>query len=38
MDEVFSEDELGQMEDYLAWLKAAEQSFEFWDNKEAWWA
>jgi predicted DNA-binding antitoxin AbrB/MazE fold protein len=31
---VFSEDELLGMKDELAWLKAAERSFEFWDNKE----
>jgi predicted DNA-binding antitoxin AbrB/MazE fold protein len=31
---VFSEDELRGIKDELAWLKAAERSFEFWDNKE----
>jgi hypothetical protein len=31
---VFSEDELRGIKDELAWLKAAERSFEFWDNQE----
>jgi hypothetical protein len=31
---VFSEDELRGIKDELAWLKAAERSFEFWENKE----
>jgi predicted DNA-binding antitoxin AbrB/MazE fold protein len=34
MYRIFSEDELREMKDELAWLKAAEQSFEFWDNEE----
>jgi predicted DNA-binding antitoxin AbrB/MazE fold protein len=34
MYRVFSEDELRGMTDDLAWLKAAERSFEFWDNQE----
>ncbi len=32
--QVFSEAELRKLADDLAWLKAAEQSFEFWNNKE----
>jgi predicted DNA-binding antitoxin AbrB/MazE fold protein len=31
---VFSEQELHALKDELAWLKAAERSFEFWDNEE----
>jgi predicted DNA-binding antitoxin AbrB/MazE fold protein len=31
---VFSEEELNGMRDDLAWLKAAERSFDFWDNEE----
>jgi hypothetical protein len=31
---VFSEEELRGLKDELAWLKAAERSFEFWDNEE----
>jgi predicted DNA-binding antitoxin AbrB/MazE fold protein len=31
---VFSEDELRGMNDQFAWLKAAERSFDFWDNQE----
>ena len=29
---VFSDDELGDIRETLAWLKAAEKSFEFWNN------
>jgi predicted DNA-binding antitoxin AbrB/MazE fold protein len=31
---VFSEEELRGLKDELAWLKAAERSFEFWDNEK----
>ena len=31
---VFSAKELHSLHDELAWLKAAERSFEFWDNEE----
>ncbi|MGA2772282.1 MAG: antitoxin family protein [Bryobacteraceae bacterium] len=31
---VFSEEELHGLRDGLAWLKAAERSFEFWDKEE----
>lgn len=31
---VFSEEELRGLKDELAWLKAAEPSFAFWDNDE----
>ncbi len=31
---VFSEDELQNLTENLAWLKAAERSFAFWDNEE----
>ena len=31
---VFSEEELHDLKDQLAWLRAAERSFEFWDNEE----
>jgi predicted DNA-binding antitoxin AbrB/MazE fold protein len=31
---VFSAEELHSLKDELAWLKAAERSFEFWDNEE----
>ena len=31
---VFSEEELHGLKDELAWLKAAERSFDFWDNEE----
>ena len=31
---VFSEKELHGLKDDLAWLKASERSFEFWDNEE----
>ena len=31
---VFSEEELHGLKDDLAWLKASERSFEFWDNEE----
>ena len=31
---VFSEEELRGLKDELAWLKASERSFEFWDNEE----
>jgi hypothetical protein len=29
---VFSDEELDQVRETLGWLKAAEQSFEFWNN------
>jgi hypothetical protein len=29
---VFSDDELADIRETLGWLKAAEKSFEFWDN------
>ena len=31
---VFSEEELRELTEDLQWLKAAETSFEFWDNEE----
>ena len=31
---VFSEEELRGLTEDLQWLKAAETSFEFWDNEE----
>jgi hypothetical protein len=31
---VFSEEELRGLAEDLQWLKAAETSFEFWDNEE----
>ena len=31
---VFSEEELRELTEDLQWLKAAEKSFEFWDNEE----
>ena len=31
---VFSEEELRELTEDLHWLKAAETSFEFWDNEE----
>jgi len=31
---VFSAEELHCLTDELAWLKAAERSFEFWENEE----
>jgi hypothetical protein len=31
---VFSEEEIRSFTEDLAWLKAAEQSFTFWDNDE----
>ena len=31
---VFSEEELRSLSDNLVWLKAAEKSFEFWNNEE----
>jgi hypothetical protein len=31
---VFSEEELRSLTDSLIWLKAAEKSFEFWNNEE----
>lgn len=31
---VFSEEELRSLTDNLVWLKAAEKSFEFWNNEE----
>ena len=31
---VFSEEELRELTEDLHWLKAAEKSFEFWDNEE----
>ena len=32
--EVFSEEELRDLNEDLRWLKLAEKSFEFWDNDE----
>jgi len=29
---VFSDEELGDMRETLGWLKAAEKSFDFWNN------
>jgi len=29
---VFSDEELDEIRETLGWLKAAEKSFEFWDN------
>ena len=29
---VFSDEELDEIRETLGWLKAAEQSFEFWNN------
>jgi hypothetical protein len=29
---VFSDEELGEIRETLGWLKAAEKSFEFWNN------
>ena len=31
---VFSEKELEEMREGVGWLKAAEKSFEFWDNPD----
>jgi len=31
---VFSEEELQSLTDDLVWLKAAEKSFDFWNNEE----
>lgn len=31
---VFSEDELRKLVEDLGWLKAAEKSFDFWNNEE----
>ena len=31
---VFSEEDLHGLKDELAWLEAAERSFDFWDNEE----
>ena len=31
---VFSEEELLSLKDNVGWLKAAEPSFEFWDNED----
>ena len=31
---VFSQDELRDLRETMGWLKAAEQSFEFWNNEE----
>ena len=31
---IFSDDELRALADNLAWLKAAEPAFQFWDNEE----
>ena len=31
---VFPEEELRGLKDQLVWLRAAERSFEFWDNEE----
>jgi hypothetical protein len=31
---VFSEDELRDFRQTLAWLKSAEQSFDFWNNED----
>ena len=31
---VFSDEELGEIRETLGWLKAAETSFEFWNNPE----
>lgn len=31
---VFSEEELRNLTDNFVWLKAAEKSFEFWNNEE----
>ena len=31
---VFSEEELRSLTDNLIWLKAAEKSFDFWNNEE----
>jgi hypothetical protein len=31
---VFSEEELRSLTENSAWLKAAEESFRFWDNEE----
>lgn len=31
---VFSEEELTKLSEDLGWLKAAERSFDFWNNKE----
>ena len=30
----FSDDELRQLVDTIGWLKAAERSFDFWDNPD----
>jgi predicted DNA-binding antitoxin AbrB/MazE fold protein len=32
--QIFSEGELRKLTEDLAWLRASEKSFEFWDNKE----
>jgi len=31
---VFSEEELRSLTEYSSWLKAAEKSFQFWNNEE----
>jgi predicted DNA-binding antitoxin AbrB/MazE fold protein len=31
---IFSDEELQDLRETLGWLKAAEKSFDFWDNKE----
>lgn len=31
---VFSDDELRALTEQMSWLRAAENSFEFWNNKE----
>ena len=31
---VFSEEELRELSEELGWLRAAETSFDFWDNQE----
>ena len=31
---VFSDEELRELTEDLQWLKAAEKSFDFWDNEE----
>ena len=31
---VFSEDELRELRETLGWLKAAEKSFDFWENED----
>jgi hypothetical protein len=31
---VFSDEEFRELTDQIAWLKAAETAFDFWDNEE----